>query len=463
MRALTLAVSICLAFAPSSSAQEALAPGDDWFEWSMPWDSSVVDLSHLADAPAGKHGFLKTRGRDFQFEDGTPVRFWGTNVVAIACMPAKEDAPVLARTIRRGGFNLVRFHYYDSRWAGDTGASTLIDYSKGDSQHWNEDKLDRMFFFIAELKRQGVYAMIDANSGREYLKGDGLPTPLPARARGHAVFVERLIILQQNMIKRLFTRLNPYTGLALKDDPVVVILNINNENDCLYGGVDWSLEPYGTEMRRRYVEWSKVRGEKTDPAQIKPADFYPRRRSKSVTRFLLETQQRYQERMAEFCRETVGINALLCGSNWNMGFFIPMTHESMDVSDCHIYETHPNKRRNLIENKRVSAEGELRFHSRMLYKLDNKPFFSSEWDHRLPVEYRAEYPCFLATQAAFGSWGGLVHFCALTTLEKVDYAKGFNNSWSDPALYGVFPHAALLYQRDCATGEEDGRHADRSR
>jgi len=430
-----------------------LEPGEDWFEWRMPWDSSVVDLSFLTEAPAGQHGFLKTQGRDLRFEDGTPLKIWGMNVIAIACMPEKADAPVLARNIRRRGFNLVRFHYFDSRWAGDSGERTLIDYTQGDSQHWNEDRLDRMFFFINELKKQGIYSMIDANSGREYLIADGLPTALPARARGHAIFVERLIILQQELIQRLFTQVNPYSGLAMKDDSAIAILNINNENDCLYGGVDWTLEPYATEMKQRFVTWAEDNGV-ANPGPIEEINFHPNERSEDATRFLMEIQKDYQERMAEFCRETVGIQALLCGANWNMGFFIPMTHGSMDLSDVHIYETTPNKEEGYIVNKRVAAEGELKFHSRNLLKVDDKPTISSEWDHRLPVETRAEYPCFLASQAAFGSWAGMIHFCALATLEKVDYAKGNNNSWSDPAIYGLFPHAALLYLRDARPAEK---------
>jgi hypothetical protein len=179
-----------------------------------------------------------------------------------------------------------------------------------------------------------------------------------------------------------------------------------------------------------------------------------RKRSKQATRFLMEVQTQYQERMADFCRQSVGIRALLCGDNWNMGFFVPLTHQSMDISDVHIYETHPNKGRKSIANKSVLRRHELRFHSRMLLKVDDKPFFCSEWDHRLPVENRAEYPCFLATQAAFGGWAGLVHFCALTSNERIDHVKGIGNSWSDPAIHGLFPHAALLYRRDARRARE---------
>ena len=45
-------------------------------------DRMPLDLSFLFadERPAGKHGFLHADGRYFVFEDGTRVRFWGTNL-----------------------------------------------------------------------------------------------------------------------------------------------------------------------------------------------------------------------------------------------------------------------------------------------------------------------------------------------------------------------------------------------
>ena len=57
------------------------APGpDDWFMLMAGPDrhsaDSIIDMSHLIEKPAGKHGFLKRDGKDFVFVDGTPVKFW---------------------------------------------------------------------------------------------------------------------------------------------------------------------------------------------------------------------------------------------------------------------------------------------------------------------------------------------------------------------------------------------------
>ena len=68
-------------------------------KYYLPWDYAPVDISFVfeAEKPAGKHGFLKTAGKRFVFEDGTPVRFWGSNFNSGACFPPKEHAPKLAR------------------------------------------------------------------------------------------------------------------------------------------------------------------------------------------------------------------------------------------------------------------------------------------------------------------------------------------------------------------------------
>ena len=67
-----------------------------------------VDISFVFEdeKPAGKHGFCKARGDRFVFEDGTPVRFWGTNLNSGACFPEKDYAPKLAKRLAKIGINV---------------------------------------------------------------------------------------------------------------------------------------------------------------------------------------------------------------------------------------------------------------------------------------------------------------------------------------------------------------------
>ena len=75
-------------------------------------DFAPIDISYLFEdeKPAGKHGFLTVQGERFVFEDGTPVRFWGTNLNSGACFPEKPYAEKLAKRLAAYGCNMVRFH-----------------------------------------------------------------------------------------------------------------------------------------------------------------------------------------------------------------------------------------------------------------------------------------------------------------------------------------------------------------
>ena len=46
-----------------------------------------VDISWVFEneKPAGKHGFCKVKGDKFEFEDGTPARFWGVIFNGACC------------------------------------------------------------------------------------------------------------------------------------------------------------------------------------------------------------------------------------------------------------------------------------------------------------------------------------------------------------------------------------------
>jgi hypothetical protein len=73
----------------------------DWGK--TPWHVAPVDLSFLnsMEKPAGLQGFLKTEKSKLVFEDGTPSRFWGTNLTAHALfgMASHEDVRLQARRL----------------------------------------------------------------------------------------------------------------------------------------------------------------------------------------------------------------------------------------------------------------------------------------------------------------------------------------------------------------------------
>ena len=84
----------------------------DWANAS----NSVVDLSRFLDAPAGKDGFITTRGPHLVRPNGTRFRIWGVNLCGPDCFPDREEAPLLAADLARFGVNCVRFHFMDVDW-----------------------------------------------------------------------------------------------------------------------------------------------------------------------------------------------------------------------------------------------------------------------------------------------------------------------------------------------------------
>ncbi len=73
----------------------------------------------------------------------------------------------------------------------------------------------------------------------------------------------RLIELQKDYATKLLTHVNPYTGLAYKDDPAVMTVQIVNENSVFYTfglhGENDSRKPYFEELRVRFNHFLRAK------------------------------------------------------------------------------------------------------------------------------------------------------------------------------------------------------------
>ena len=143
----------------------------------------ILDYSHLLDAPAGKHGFVKTRKGHLYFEDGTRARFLGFNVAARSNTPDHETADKMAERFASMGVNIIRLHAADAPVGEEPGSwssckeAPLLDYPSGTSRKFNPEGLDRFDYFAAKLKEKGIYLHIDLIVAREFQEADGLEYP----------------------------------------------------------------------------------------------------------------------------------------------------------------------------------------------------------------------------------------------------------------------------------------------
>ncbi len=199
------------------------------YNFNLPADdtTSAVFLPYFPAKQITNQDFISVNENGNFSVQGNRIRFWGTNLVADGAFPDKAKSWYIAGRLRNMGFNLIRFHHLDNNW---TSGSLFIQGS--DTRHLNPATLDRMEYVINELKKNGIYADINLNVGRTFSVVDGVADAdsIIDFGKGVTLFDPQLIFLQKEYAAQLLTHTNPYTGLALKDDPVMGILEVTNEN-----------------------------------------------------------------------------------------------------------------------------------------------------------------------------------------------------------------------------------------
>ena len=142
-----------------------------WYPNRMPVDISFVFEN---EKPAGKHGFCRVKGDKFEFEDGTPARFWGVIFNGATCFPEKEYAEGVAKRLAQAGCNVVRFHQLDAEFS----TPNIFQFTKGqrldNTRSFDPRSLDRLDYFFHCLKEEGIYVYMDLLVYRQFKTGDGV-------------------------------------------------------------------------------------------------------------------------------------------------------------------------------------------------------------------------------------------------------------------------------------------------
>ena len=425
-----------------------------------------LDISFLFEdeKPAGKHGFLKAEGDRFVFEDGTPVRFWGTNLNGGACFPEKDYAPKLAKRIASYGCNMVRLHQLDS----EANLPNIYMCRRGirlnDTQHYDEESVDRLDYMLACMKKEGIYIFLDTTVSRVFRSGDGVANyDLPKRSTPYCVIDAHMIRLQKQFMDFIWNHVNPYTGLAYKDDPAIALSSIVNEQDLfgVYGKID--LEPYASDFREAFRTWCAEQNIQLDVDSVDLND--------NTVQPLLEYKNirtaAYYNEMIDHMRQ-LGVRIPACGNNHSQNY--PQCRGASFAGD--FMDTHLN-----IRFMKWGPEGRY-WQDISLHELPEwgamrsvrrrqfgKPMFHSEWDLTWPNKYRAESSIMMAAVGNLQNWSGAtIHTYAYTsllqhmdilgkevscaTIEDTGYREGPFATWNDPAKFGMFYHAALITRRD---------------
>jgi len=439
----------------------------EWVPFTLAWDDHVpVDISFVFEneRPAGKHGFLTVQGSCMVFEDGSEGRFWGTNFNSGANFPPHAYSEMVARRLARFGLNMVRTHQMDAEWS----TPSLFQFNrakpKDDTRRFDPESLDRLDYLIHCLKQQGIYIYLDMLTYRQFRPGDGVDAvdQLPQAAKPYVYFDPRLIELQKEFNANLWTHGNPYTGLAYKDDPAIALTELLNETDLF--AQPPVLEPYRSRLEALYRAWAERNGLRVDGGSVDLA--HP---DDQIARFLCQVMQDYYREMITHLR-SIGVKVPVNGTNWSINLAVTAAQSAVDFSDSHTYWNFPTwgSPQGTEVRPMVGVTGNAFSHLSLMRLLD-RPFFVSEWDHAWPDEWRAESPLAYAAVAAFQGWSGVVIHTyryntwtpedrlggGASTINGITYRNHFD-AFNDPAKFGLFYHAALLFRRG------DVRPADES-
>ncbi|GAA5161525.1 carbohydrate binding domain-containing protein [Viridibacterium curvum] len=239
-------------------APAVLRAADDLFPYAMPWNDNTPGLTSLADwneRPAGAQGFVSVRDGHL-FAGARRLRLLGVNIVFGSCFPSHADADGVAGRLARLGVNIVRFHHMDS-------APAPRGLLQRDMRTMDPAQLEKLDYFVAALKRVGIYSNLNLHVGRMYPGFAGWGETTPKYWKGVDHFFPPMIAMQKDYARDLLTHVNAYTGKRYADEPAVALVEINNENGLLrewrVGSLNEITGLYREALQQGWVRWLKAR------------------------------------------------------------------------------------------------------------------------------------------------------------------------------------------------------------
>lgn len=459
-----------------SKLKVALMTQRDMSQWVpfvmgvKPTAANAVSLSFLLDAPAGKHGFVRVGSSgNLEFDDGTPARFWGTNIHSVSTLfPTHEQAETAADALARMGCNLVRFHLPEN-----TNFLVRRD-AQGKRIAPTDEQWEPFDYFVKCLKDRGIYILLDSISGLSaggWKPQDGVAEH--EKLKGHQSWCYFDPVLREH--SRQYTRWilahkNPCLGKPLAQDPVLALVTTINEQSSFW---DWSIKEqpahYVNEMRKQFNQWlvktygnrdalSKVWAlpsggtalkAEEDPAQgsvemsgylfngagvlakaTDPnADPAERIRMLSTVKFLHHLQRAFYDDIAAIGK-SYGLRIPIIGTNIITGLSELHTMLPYRISSQNVYWDHAQNNEKsygfhnipCVEVNPLSANRVLSESVIASGRFVGGAVTSTELDTMWPHEWRSSYLIGIAAYGALQNQDALMQYA---------YAGGFGLNWTD--------------------------------
>jgi len=448
--AFTLTLPQNMVFVPGPAAGAKSCDLSRWYPFHAPSPipaASEWRLTEWLEAPAGKHGRIIRDGERLVY-NGKSLKLWGINNSYAACAPDRTLADKRADFYAALGINAVRLHKYadGAGWAGIL--------SKASAVAFDPKSLENMDYYVAALKRRGIYVKLSPVFIVNVGPADRVRLPYASELEsqkdgwidpkhGSLYIAEELQDLLIEQIVALLKHVNPHTGQRYADDPAVAYVELYNEDSALFGGItsvmaksqtlraragqmfaQWLKKKYGTEAaflaawggealncsilsnQRLPLDenWAADRIYPAgnpwffDPANIETSQRPFKRRLLDTMSFLYELQNAVYARCAKAIRDT-GYAGELIASNWQAGrmmshFYNLHADALLGTVDRHNYFGGGRGLGAFNAASMLARPGSGTLSS-SLQQVEGHPFMLSEWIHVSPNEWGVEGPALI--------------------------------------------------------------------
>lgn len=454
-------------------------------------EKQLLSLRFLNEETAGMNGFIRLSADGESFMVGDKhIRFWPVNSGA----GDMNDAELAnhAEFLAQMGVNMVRYH------------GSINPAGKGtDIYDVDRKEIDNIWRVVAAMKKQGIYTTISPFWPHNGHMGGWLPKEWGIEGYsdkddlwGVMYFNDKLQDAYKAWVRVLYAENNPYTGIALKDEPAVGIIQIMNEDGVFF----WTMQNMRPALKKmvtaKYISWLEKRygtlasafaawGDARLPADNlnnQTVDIYPLYemtqaasgnkaiRMRDQVEFFADTQYDFYHEIHDYYTKVLGCKQIINAENWTTASPSRLldlerwTNTSNEVLAVNRYydpgHFGENNGWRIDPGHHYMGLSAMKNPQKLpinVKQVVGHPFVMTESGWNLPHKYMAEGPFLISTIQSITGFDAFYWF----SFEGVDYtrnpyfeftkdAEGRSamNRWtcSLPGILGQFPANSLLYR-----------------
>jgi hypothetical protein len=295
---------------------------------------ALLDLRYLNEKVAGESGFIQLSPdkEDFVLGNGQSIRFWAVN--SEIWQKDRTKMQDQARFLAKRGVNLVRWH---GQIVPKSPTSQLTEIEP--------QAREQLWQYVAAMKQEGIYVTLSpyfANAVK-IQPSWGFDSDRTSM-NGLLFFDPEVQKAYKGWLKALLEPVNPYTGVSLKDETAIALIQLQNEDSLLFWTVDGIRgkdldllkQKFGKWLSQKYGSFPPVQQAwqntslEGDDFQTGKIAFYPMwqivqkkkgnqgeaQRMADQVQFWTETMSQFNREIVRFLREEIGAKQLINAGNW---------------------------------------------------------------------------------------------------------------------------------------------------